>query len=180
MPLTDKDKRRNAGLLQTAARLLLVPGFLIAIGNTLKGYVDIGDGFSGGVIAGLVVLLQGLAFGADELDRIPIARYAPVLSFAGLALALSTAFGPLLFGEELFSHWPPINEDVVHFGILEFITPVLFDIGVFLVVYGFAVGAVTAVARAEVRQARLRERARQQRRHDVEGAIHVDSTEVRP
>ena len=75
------------------------------------------------------------------------------------------------------THWPRINEKAYHFGVLEFITPVLFDIGVFMIVYGFSVGAVTAVARAEVRQARLRERARQQRRHDVERSIHVDHTE---
>jgi multisubunit Na+/H+ antiporter MnhB subunit len=179
MPATDK--RRNAGMLQSGARILLVPGWVIAIGMMLKGYVDIGDGFSGGVIAALVVLLQGLAFGADELDRMPIARFAPVLSFAGLALALTTVFSPLVFGKPLFLHWPPITEKAAHFGVLEFITPVLFDIGVFLVVYGFSVGVVTAVARAEVRQARLRERARQQRRHvDVERAIHVDHTEVSP
>ena len=170
-------KRVNAGMLQAAARVLLLPGWVIAIGMMLKGYVDIGDGFSGGVIAALVVLLQGLAFGADELDRIPAARYAPVISFAGLALVLAVAFTPLLFGEAMFTHWPHINEKAYHFGAVEFITPVLFDIGVFMIVYGFSVGAVTAVARAEVRQVRLRERARQQRRHDVEHAIHADNTE---
>jgi len=178
--MPDHDPRRNAGMLQSAARLLLIPGWVIAISMTLKGYVDIGDGFSGGVIAALVMLLQGLAFGADELERIWVVRYAPVLSFVGLALALATAFTPLLFGEPLFTHWPPMNEPAVHFGVLEFITPVLFDIGVFLVVYGFGVGILTAVARAEVRQARLRERARQQRRHDVEHAIHTETPEVRP
>lgn len=168
---------QNAGMLQSAARILLVPGWVIAIGMMLKGYVDIGDGFSGGVIAGLVVLLQGLAYGAEELERINVARYAPVISFAGLGLVLIVAFTPLLFGDPLFMHWPRINEKAYHFGALEFITPVAFDIGVFLIVYGFSVGAVNAVARAETRQARLRERARQQRRRDVERSIHTDNTE---
>jgi multisubunit Na+/H+ antiporter MnhB subunit len=172
--------RRNAGMLQSAARILLVPGWVISIALLLKGYVDIGDGFSAGVIAALVMLLQGLAFGADELERIPLIRYAPVLTFVGLALVLVTAFTPLLFGEPLFRHWPPIGEKAVHFGVLEFITPVLFDFGVFFVVYGFSVGALTAVARAETRQARLRERARHQRRHDLEQAIHTETPEVRP
>lgn len=175
MPAT-KDPA-NAGMLQAAARILLIPGWVIAIGVMLKGYVDIGDGFSGGVIAALVVLLQGLAFGADELDRMPASRYASVLSFLGLGLVLVVAFTPLLFGEELFTHWPPLNDKAYHFGALEFITPVIFDIGVFMIVYGFSVGALTAVARTEVRQARLRERARQQRRHDVEQSIHTDNTE---
>ena len=175
MPSSRK-ARPNAGMLQAAARILLVPGFMIAIGLTLKGYVDIGDGFSGGVIAALVVLLQGLAFGADELEQMLASRYASVISFLGLALVLVVAFTPMVFGNPLFTHWPPINAKAYHFGALEFITPVVFDIGVFMIVYGFAVGALTSVARAEVRQARLRERARQQRRHDVERSLHVDST----
>jgi multisubunit Na+/H+ antiporter MnhB subunit len=175
MPL--RDKGRAAGMLQSAARILLVPGWALAIGIMLKGYVDIGDGFSAGVIAALVVLLQGLAFGADELDRLAVARYAPVIAFAGLGLVLAVAFTPLLFGDPLFMHWPRINDYAFHFGVLEFITPVLFDIGVFLIVYGFAVGAFHAVARAEVRQARLRERARQQRGQDIERAIHSENPE---
>lgn len=170
-------KHHNAGMLQSAARILLVPGWVIAIGMMLKGYVDIGDGFSGGVIAALVILLQGLAFGADELERMPVARYAPVLSFVGLGIVLAVAFTPLLFGDPLFLHWPRINEHAYHVGALEFITPVAFDIGVFLIVYGFSVGAVMAVARAETRQIRLRERARQQRRRDVERAVHAGETE---
>jgi multisubunit Na+/H+ antiporter MnhB subunit len=173
-----REERHHGGMLQSIARILLVPGWIIAIAMMLKGYVDIGDGFSGGVIAALVVLLQGLAFGADELERIPASRFAPVLTIVGLALALGTVFAPLLFGKALFTHWPPMNEPATHFGALEFITPVLFDIGVFLVVYGFCVGAVVAVARAETRQARLRERARIQRRHDIERSIHTENPEV--
>lgn len=176
MPATETSQPRT-DMLQSAARVLLLPGWVIAIGMMLKGYVDIGDGFSAGVIAGLVVLLQGLAFGAEELDRLPVSRYAPVISFVGLGLVLVVAFTPLLFGDPLFLHWPRINEKAYHFGIVEFITPVLFDIGVFLIVYGFSVGAVNAVARAETRQARLRERARQQRRRDIERSIHTGGTE---
>lgn len=176
-----KKTRVNAGMLQAAARILLLPGWVIAIAIMLKGYVDIGDGFSAGVIAALVMLLQGLAFGSDELDRMPASRYAPVISFLGLGLVLVVAFAPLLFGKPMFTHWPPINEKAYHFGALEFITPVLFDVGVFMIVYGFSVGALNAVARTEVRQARLRERARQQRRRDVERSIHTDNPEeVRP
>lgn len=173
-----QEAHRNAGMLQSAARIVLIPGWVVAIALTLKGYVDIGDGFSGGVIAALVMLLQGLAFGADELERIPATKYASILSILGLVLALATAFVPVLLGEPIFTHWPPLGEPAIHFGALEVITPVLFDIGVFLVVYGFSVGALMAVARAETRQARLRERARHQRRHDVERSVHVESTET--
>lgn len=148
----------NAGMLQTGARVLLVPGWILAIAMTLKGYVDIGDGFSGGVIAALVVLTQGLAFGADELEQMVAARIAPMLSMIGLALAYAVAFVPTFFGHPIMMHFPRMNQPVTHFGVLEFITPVAFDVAVFLVVYGFCVGAVMAVARAESRHVRILQR----------------------
>jgi multisubunit Na+/H+ antiporter MnhB subunit len=155
--------RTHAGMLQSAARILLVPSFVVAIAIMFKGYADVGDGFSAGVIAALGALLQGLAFGAEELDRIPVIRYASVGTFIGLTLALCVAFVPVLMGEPIFLHWPRAGDEAEHFGVLEFITPVLFDIGVFLVVYGFCVGAVHAIAREQVRQMRVRERARKAR-----------------
>lgn len=154
------DRPIVGGLIQTAARLLFIPGWVIAIAIMLKGYADIGDGFSAGVIAAIVVILQGLAFGADELERIAVARLSSLLAFIGLALAYAIAFVPVLFGYPIMTHFPTMNKRAVHFGALEFITPVLFDVAVFLVVYGFCVGAIMAVARAEVRHQRLIRRAR--------------------
>lgn len=146
--------------MQTGARILLVPGFILAIAIMLKGYADIGDGFSAGVVAALVVITQGLAFGADELENIAAARLAPLMGFVGLAMAYLVVFLPVVFGYPMLTHFPRMNQEVIHFGVLEFITPVLFDIGVFLVVYGFCVGSMMAVSRAEVRHHRLIRRAR--------------------
>lgn len=154
------DKPVLGSMIQTVASLLLVPGWVIALAFMFKGYVDIGDGFSAGVIAALVTVLQGLAYGAEEMEKMVLARLAPVLVFVGLALAYGIAYIPAILGQPLMTHYPGINEDVIHFGVLEFITPVLFDIAVFLVVYGFCVGAMMAVARAEVRHQRLIRRAR--------------------
>lgn len=153
-----RDDRTHAGLIQSIARILLLPGWAVAIGLMLKGYGDVGDGFSAGVIAALAILLQGLAFGADELDRIAVARFAGWMAYVGLAIALLVAFVPVLRGDPVFLHWPRSGDHVVHFGTIEFITPVLFDIGVFLVVYGFCVGSVHAIAREEARKRRAAER----------------------
>jgi hypothetical protein len=108
-----------------------------------------------------------------------VSRYAPYMAFVGLFLALLVAFVPLLFGQDLFTHWPGVDESVIHFGILELMTPVVFDIGVFLIVYGFGVGAMHAVAREEVRQAKLRSRSR---RHGSRSttASALDESKERP
>lgn len=158
--MPERQSHLLGGPLQVGARILLVPGFILAIAIMLKGYTDIGDGFSAGVIAALVIITYGLAFGSEALEGIAAARLAPMLGFIGLALAYAIVFVPALFGYPLLTHFPAMNDSVIHFGALEFMTPVLFDIGVFLVVYGFCVGSMMAVSRAEVRHHRLIRRAR--------------------
>jgi len=56
------------------------------------------------------------------------------------------------------THYPKAGEHATHFGTLEFITPVLFDVSVFLVVFGFGVGVLSAIGRAQQRALRTRER----------------------
>ncbi len=146
-------------LTRMVARMILLPVYLIAIGIMVKGYADTGDGFSAGVIAALGVALQIMVFGPQEIDRLPLVRYAPAGTFAGLAIALLTAFVPAIRGQALFTHWPPAGEEALHFGTLEFITAVAFDVGVFLIVFGFGVGIIGAIARAEVRMLRAEQRA---------------------
>lgn len=141
-------------MTRIAARILLLPLLMVAAAILIKGYVDIGDGFSAGVIASLAIVLQGVAFGAEEFDRLPLARYAPLATFAGLVIVLIVAFAPVAFGNPIFLHQPVAGTPVRHFGSLEFITPVVFDIGVFLIVFGFCVGSISAVARETERRER--------------------------
>jgi multicomponent Na+:H+ antiporter subunit B len=145
-------------MTRSAARILLMPLFMVAFAVLIKGYVDIGDGFSAGVIASLALIIQGVALGASEFDRMPLARVAPLLTFAGLFVALLTAFVPVLRGDPIFLHRPVAGHHAAHFGSIELITPVLFDIGVFLVVIGCCVGTIGAVARETVRRERDQER----------------------
>jgi len=147
----------TTAMTRTTARILLLPILMVSLGVLVKGYADVGDGFSAGVIASLGVILQAVAFGAEEFDRLPLVRYAPLATFAGLFLALTVAFGPVLAGDPIFRHWPAAGDSATHFGALEFITPVVFDIGVFLIVIGFSVGSLSAVARETVRREREQE-----------------------
>jgi hypothetical protein len=72
------------------------------------------------------------------------------------------AFSPLLVGDPVMTHWPRAGEPVIHFGTLELLTAVLFDIAVFLIVFGFSVGTLATIARAQRRLAR--EQARETRK----------------
>ncbi len=140
-------------MTRMVSRLLLAPAFIVAFAILLKGYVDAGDGFAAGVFAALAVGLQYVAFGSDEIERTLPVRFAPAAAASGLLLALAVTFVPVLFGRPLLTHWPPPNADVIHIGTLEILTAVLFDIGVFLLVLGFATETIRLLIRiASVRR----------------------------
>lgn len=135
----------STGLTRLVARLLLVPVLLFALAVLVKGYADVGDGFAAGVIAALGVLLQYLAFGRAEVERTLPVRRAPQLAIGGLLLSLLVAFVPVLTGNPPLRHWPAAGASVLHAGALEIIGAVLFDVGVFALVLGVAVGIIAAV-----------------------------------
>ncbi len=139
-------------LTRAIARLLFVPILIVALATLVKGYADTGDGFTAGVIAALAVLIQYVAFGEREVARFLPVRHAPTVAFSGLALALAVAFVPVLRGEPIMTHAPSPGASVVHLGTVELITAVVFDVGVFLLVLGFAVSAITMFARARIRR----------------------------
>lgn len=147
-------------LSRLIARLLLLPTFIIAIGVMVKGYADVGDGFSAGVIASLGIALQLLVFGPSELQRLWVVHLAPRGIFFGLLIALLTAFVPAIRGRPLFTHEPLPGEKVIHFGTLEVLTAVAFDVGVFLIVFGFGVGTFASIMRAQERMNRDARRER--------------------
>lgn len=134
-------------LTEMVARLLLLPTVVAAFAILVKGYAQPGDGFAAGVVAALGVMLQHLALGHREAEKLAVVRHAPALAGAGLVLALLVATVPLFLGEPVLTHYPRPGGHVIYLGTLELITPVLFDVGIFLLVFGFVVGTMNAFAR---------------------------------
>ena len=136
-------------LVQAVARLSLAPMLVIAAAVLVKGYADVGDGFSAGVIAALAILLQYVAFGRETAERsLPLARL-PAAAFAGLLLALAIALVPVLRGDPPLTQLPAPGAEVAKLGTLELITAVAFDVAVFLLVVGAVVGIIHSIAAAE-------------------------------
>ena len=128
------------------ARVLYLPVMMVAAALLVKGVVEVGDGFSAGVVAALGVLLRYLS--CDETEaQVPLVRRAVPVALAGLLLALVTAALPLVWGEAVLTHVPPPGTAPVHLGTLELMTAALFDAGVFVLVLGFGVGVVAPFAR---------------------------------
>ena len=156
-------------MTRAIARMLLLPIFMVAAAILVKGYAEVGDGFGAGIIATLGVLLQYTALGRDEARALPPVRVAPAIGLTGLIIALLVAFTPVLRGEAIMTHSPPPGAAVIHLGTIELLTAVAFDVGVFLLVFGFAVGAIDLIAQAhdEPNEAEADQR---RGRHHEEGA----------
>ena len=129
--------RQTDVILWSVARLLWAPSLVVAASLIVKGYADVGDGFSAGVVVALAIALFYVALGASAAERaLPFLRYAPRLLVGGLLLSIGTGFFPMVSGRPIFSHLPPPGADVVTVGALEIFTPLLFDLGLFLLVVG--------------------------------------------
>jgi multisubunit Na+/H+ antiporter MnhB subunit len=137
----------SSPLIDAAARLLFAPALLVAAAVIVKGFQGTGDGFSAGAIVGLAVLLLYVALGAERVETLmPVVRRAPAVAAAGVLLALAVAVSGLITRGEPLAHVPGPGEDVSKVGSIELMTPVVFDIGVFLLVVGTVVGALRLVA----------------------------------
>ncbi|MFT4231475.1 MAG: Na+/H+ antiporter subunit A, partial [Leucobacter sp.] len=128
------DPARRSILLEVVVRLTFHALIILSIYVLLTGHNTPGGGFAGGLVAGLALVARYLAGGRYELGATVPLDAGRILG-VGLALAVSMALLPMLFGQAaLASAW--IDVDLGMFGTLPLVTSTLFDIGVYLVVFG--------------------------------------------
>ncbi len=135
-------------VLEIIAPRLLGPAVMLAAAIIVKGYTDVGDGFSAGVIVALAIALRYSALGRERAERsLPILRRAPEAATCGLLIALAVGFFPVALGDPPFTHLPPPGDPVVKIGTLELVTAVAFDVGLFMLVTGALVVTIHQLAR---------------------------------
>jgi len=143
-------------ILRVGARLMLPVLLLFSIFLLLRGHHLPGGGFIGGLVAAAAVLLQLLAQGPEHIRiyfPITFRHLLPVGLITSLAAGLigMAAGQPFLTGIWVTIPWPG-------FGDVKVGTPLLFDVGVYLVVIGMAVEAIVLMSE-EVRSLRTEEEA---------------------
>jgi multicomponent Na+:H+ antiporter subunit B len=122
----------NSLILRTAAPLIVTVMVLFSIVVLLRGHNQPGGGFIGGLIAAAAMAVYGMSHGAAAVRRL-LRIDALAWAGAGLLVAIASGLVSIVTGDPfLTGHWLP--------GYL-FGTPGLFDIGVYLIVFG----ALTAV-----------------------------------
>jgi multicomponent Na+:H+ antiporter subunit B len=121
--------------LRLLDRILTPVLLILAVYLFLRGHNNPGGGFIAGLVASVAFELQILSRGEGYVRR-RIGPYLHPLTGIGLLAALSAALLGLIEGEFFDSVWVSVHVGAVE---LELGNPVLFDLGVFLVVVSVVV-----------------------------------------
>jgi multicomponent Na+:H+ antiporter subunit B len=120
-------------IFRTVAPYLSSLMILFSIFVLLRGHNEPGGGFIGGLIAASALAIYGIAFGVSPVRR--AIRFHP-MALSGFGLFLAAIAGVL----SLFSGVPFLTGLWIYpsfFGVeVALSTPLLFDIGVYFVVFG--------------------------------------------
>lgn len=158
------DPSRRSILLEVVVRLIFHALILLSFYLLLVGHNAPGGGFAGGLVAGLALVARYLTGGRDELGATVPIDAGRILG-AGLALASTMAILPLFFGQAaLASVW--FDLDLGPLGTIPLVSSTLFDIGVYLVVFGLVLDVLRSLG-AEIDK---------QEESDLETGLHETAT----
>lgn len=148
-------------IFRAVVRLLFFLLNFVALYLLLRGHNLPGGGFIAGLATAISLILLSLAIGLEELHR--IIRLDPVrLAAAGLFVATLTGAAPVFAGRAFLEHFSVHLHDVPLLGEVHVGTPLVFDVGVYLVVIGvtskiiFVLGQSTLRLRALVAEEEAR------------------------
>ena len=126
------------------ARIMSPILIMFSVFLLLRGHNSPGGGFVGGLVAATSVILLTLAYNPDEVRRRLRIDFLRVMYFGLVLAATAGILGLILGGSFLQSlFWSPLIRGV---GRLELSTPLLFDIGVYVVVVSERKQIVMAMA----------------------------------
>ena len=90
---------------------------MVAAALIVKGYTDVGEGFSAGVIVTLAIAARYVALGAERTEAgLPLLRHAPPGAWSGCSSRSRSAFFAVLLGDPPFTHVPAPRESPVTIG----------------------------------------------------------------
>jgi multicomponent Na+:H+ antiporter subunit B len=124
----------NSLILRTAIRFLMPMLLLFSLFLLVRGHNQSGGGFAGGLVAAAAFALYSLSYNAAEARR--VLRFPPALLIASGLLDRTRQRADWLFAGRPFLTGLWTYVFIPGIGRMEVGTPVLFDIGVYLLVFG--------------------------------------------
>ncbi len=136
---------KSSLILSTASKFLLPILFMFSFFLLLRGHNEPGGGFIGGLVAASAFALFAIANGVSEAQK--LMRVNPrYLIATGLLVALGSGVFSLFFDVTFMqSFWTDFKFPVI--GKLG--TPLIFDVGVYLVVIGISTLIIFSMAEEE-------------------------------
>ena len=140
-------KAGSSYIFRSIASFLFFLINVFALYLLLRGHNLPGGGFIGGLVSALSLIMLSLAYGVERTQE--ILRVDPIrLAAIGLLLALVTAIMPVFVGADFLKHYNWKFTDVPVLGSLAVGTPLIFDIGIYLVVIGVTAKMIFILARS--------------------------------
>ena len=124
----------NSVILRIWTHFLQPVILLISIFLLLRGHNEPGGGFVGGLVAGAALTLNALAWGAHEARRSLGVAPHHLMAWGLITALVSGVIGVWSEGVFFAGAWMHLHLPVV--GAVHVGTPLLFDIGVYLLVFG--------------------------------------------
>mgnify|MGYP001390415000 CR=1 FL=1 len=137
----------NSIILRTATRFLMPLILVFSVVIMLQGHNKPGGGFIGGLLAAAAFSLHALAFNPAE-TRAALRFDLRGIIATGLLIAMTAGLLSLFQGRPLFTGlWADVN--IPGIGEVHLGTPLLFDLGVYIVVIGITVLMVLTMVEDE-------------------------------
>lgn len=133
----------NPVVLRTVARMMTPVLLLLSLVMLVRGHDAPGGGFVGGLLAVSASILYLIAYDVKMVQR--LVRVHPViLTAVGLLVLMGTGTLPMLFGLPFLTGlWTSVPAPWG--GEVDLGTPLLFDVGVHLVVFGTALSFILSM-----------------------------------
>lgn len=129
-------------ILSTASRYLLPLLLIFSFFLLLRGHNEPGGGFVGGLVAAAAYALYFIANGVDEAKKLLKAEPIKLIAI-GLLLAVISTLPSLLMDKNFMTGvWLDTNFPVIG----KIGTPLIFDVGVYLLVLGIALKIIFSLA----------------------------------
>lgn len=140
----------NSVMLRIWTRFLQPVILLISIFFLLRGHNEPGGGFVGGLVAAAALTLNALAWGSREARQALGVEPYHLIAWGLIVATVSGLVGAYYRGAFLGGTWAKLYLPV--FGELKLGTPLLFDVGVYLLVLGMVLTLVFTLLEGQLEE----------------------------
>ncbi len=141
------DERLNSYIYRTIVPFLFFPLVIFSIYLLLRGHNYPGGGFIGGLMTAVCLVLLSFSMGLERFHRvIPVDPMR--LSAIGLLIAAVAGLPGAIFGRAFLMQYNFKFKDVPLLGELYLGTPLLFDIGVYMLVVGVSIKVLFVLSKS--------------------------------